>query len=116
MNFLNLYYFSIAAEELNFTKAAKRLFISQQSLSNHISRLESEFGVVLFNRTQPVTLTDAGETLYRRSQNLLDEKKQLETAMQDLRDFRKGELTIGISTSRGAVMPVSYTHLTLPTN
>ena len=31
MNFLNLYYFSIAAEELNFTKAAKRLFISQQS-------------------------------------------------------------------------------------
>ena len=104
MNFLNLYYFSIAAEELNFTKAAKRLFISQQSLSNHISRLESEFGVVLFNRTQPVTLTDAGETLYRRSQNLLDEKKQLETAMQDLRDFRKGELTIGISTSRGAVM------------
>ncbi len=32
MNFLNLYYFSIAAEELNFTKAAKRLFISQQSL------------------------------------------------------------------------------------
>lgn len=104
MNFLNLYYFSIAAEELNFTKAAKRLFISQQSLSNHISRLESEFGVVLFNRTQPVTLTDAGETLYRRSQNLLDEKKQLETAMQDLRDFRKGELTIGISTSRGAVI------------
>lgn len=33
MNFLNLYYFSIAAEELNFTKAAKRLFTSQQSLS-----------------------------------------------------------------------------------
>ena len=55
MNFLNLQYFCVAAEELSFTKAAKRLFISQQSLSSHISRLEEEFGVVLFNRTQPVT-------------------------------------------------------------
>ena len=41
MNFLNLYYFRVAAEELSFTNAAKRLFISQQSLSNHISRLEN---------------------------------------------------------------------------
>ena len=47
MNFLNLYYFRVAAEELSFTNAAKRLFISQQSLSNHISRLENEFGVIL---------------------------------------------------------------------
>ena len=34
MNFLNLYYFRVAAEELSFTNAAKRLFISQQSLSS----------------------------------------------------------------------------------
>ena len=34
INFLNLEYFLVAAEELNFTKAAKKLFISQQSLSN----------------------------------------------------------------------------------
>lgn len=104
MNFLNLYYFSVAAEELSFTKAAKRLFISQQSLSNHISRLESEFGIDLFNRTQPITLTEAGQSLYRSSQTLLYQKHQIEKNMQDLRDFRKGELTIGISTSRGAVM------------
>ena len=44
INFLNLEYFLVAAEELNFTKAAKRLYISQQSLSNHISNLEKEFG------------------------------------------------------------------------
>ena len=34
INFLNLEYFLVAAEELNFTRAAKKLFISQQSLSN----------------------------------------------------------------------------------
>ena len=42
INFLNLEYFLVAAEELNFTRAAKRLYISQQSLSNHISNLEKE--------------------------------------------------------------------------
>jgi len=104
MNFLNLYYFSVAAEELNFTKAAKRLFISQQALSSHISRLEDEFNVVLFNRTQPATLTEAGKALYSYSRTLLYQKNQIESAMQDIRDFRSGELTIGISTSRGSVM------------
>lgn len=49
INFLNLEYFLVAAEELNFTKAAKKLFISQQSLSNHISNMEKEFDVILFN-------------------------------------------------------------------
>lgn len=104
MNFLNLYYFRVAAEELSFTNAAKRLFISQQSLSNHISRLENEFGVILFNRTQPITLTEAGKTLYNSSKILLQQKEQIEKSLQDIRDFRKGELTLGISTSRGAVM------------
>mgnify|MGYP000311473999 CR=1 FL=1 len=43
INFLNLEYFLVAAEELNFTRAARKLYISQQSLSNHISNLEKEF-------------------------------------------------------------------------
>ena len=34
----------------NFTRAARKLYISQQSLSNHISNLEKEFDVILFNR------------------------------------------------------------------
>ena len=36
--------FAVAAEELNFTRAAKRLYITQQALSNHIAKLE-EYGV-----------------------------------------------------------------------
>ena len=83
MNFLNLYYFNITAEELSFTKAAKRLFITQQSLSNHISRLENEFGVTLFNRTQPMTLTEAGQSLYQSIRSLLYQKQQIEKNMQD---------------------------------
>ena len=72
INFLNLEYFLVAAEELNFTRAAKKLFISQQSLSNHISNLEKEFDVVLFNRTSPLTLTYAGHSLKARARDLLN--------------------------------------------
>lgn len=104
MNFLNLYYFCVTAQELSFTKASRRLFISQQSLSNHISKLEAEFHVVLFHRTQPISLTEAGECLYRQGEALLNQKRQTEQALQDIRDFRSGELTIGATTSRGAVM------------
>ena len=39
MNLRNLEYFLVAAEELNFTRAADRLFITQQSLSHHIQKL-----------------------------------------------------------------------------
>ena len=60
MNLLNLEYFLIAAEELNFTRAAKRLHIAQQSLSNHIAKLEDHFGTPLFDRNPPMSLTPAG--------------------------------------------------------
>ena len=42
MNFLHLKYFLMVAEEMNITRAAERLYISQQSLSNHIGNLEKE--------------------------------------------------------------------------
>ena len=73
INFLNLEYFLVAAEELNFTKAARKLYISQQSLSNHIANLEKEFDVVLFNRTSPLTLTYAGQALQSRARALLEQ-------------------------------------------
>ena len=47
INFLNLEYFLVAAEELNFTRAARKLYISQQSLSNHISNMERELNAIV---------------------------------------------------------------------
>ena len=63
MNLRSLEYFLAAAEELNFTRAAERLFITQQALSSHISKLEEYYGVRLFDRGIPMTLTDAGRAL-----------------------------------------------------
>ena len=61
MNFRNLQYFLAAAEEKNFTHAARRLYISQQSLSGHVAKLEEELGVPLFERGPELKLTYAGE-------------------------------------------------------
>lgn len=103
-NFLNLEYFLVAAEELNITRAAKKLFISQQSLSNHISNLEKEFDVVLFNRTSPLTLTYAGQALKARSRELLDLRDETYKEISDIKDFSTGQLSIGVSHTRGRVI------------
>lgn len=104
MNFLNLNYFYVCAEELNFTRAAKQLFISQQSLSNHIKKLEEEFGVQLFNRGAHITLTEAGECLYRNARDILTLYHRTESEIADIRDFRRGEITVGIAPTRGTAM------------
>ncbi|NRT72150.1 LysR family transcriptional regulator [Clostridium beijerinckii] len=101
MNFLNLEYFLTAAEELNFTKAAKKLFISQQSLSSHISKLENDLGVELFNRTVPLTLTPAGKSLVKNAVRILDLKEQSVKELADIKDFKRGDLFIGASHTRG---------------
>lgn len=101
INFLNLEYFLVASEELNFTKAAKQLYISQQSLSNHISNLEKEFGIALFNRTTPLTLTCAGRVLQKKARQMLQLREETYHEIADIKDFTKGQLNIGMSHTRG---------------
>lgn len=63
-------YFLVMAEELHFTAAARRLYVSQPALSNQIRRLEGHLGVELFHRSsRGVTLTAAGDAFlpYARS-------------------------------------------------
>lgn len=104
MNFLNLEYFLTAADDLNFTKAAKRLNISQQSLSTHIANLEKELDVSLFYRTTPLTLTYAGKAMVQRARQLLYLKDETVKEILDIKDFSTGELSIGISHTRGRIL------------
>jgi DNA-binding transcriptional LysR family regulator len=56
--------FACAAEELNFTRAAARLHLTQQALSAHVRQLEARVGARLFDRTtRRVALTPAGAAL-----------------------------------------------------
>jgi len=64
--------FVAVAEELHFTRAAARLYLTQQAVSRHIQRLEDDLGAQLFDRTsREVSLTDAGSRLLPAARGLL---------------------------------------------
>jgi DNA-binding transcriptional LysR family regulator len=67
-----LRHFVAVAEELHFTRAAARLYLTQQALSRDIRRLEEQLGVTLFTRTtRRVSLTPDGQRLLARARELL---------------------------------------------
>ena len=100
MNFTSLRYFVAVAEELNISKAAKKLFISQQSLSNHINRLESELNIRLFERNPRLSLTYAGICLMRISRQILDLERQIHTQIDDIANEQSGSLSVGLTRIR----------------
>jgi DNA-binding transcriptional LysR family regulator len=64
--------FVVVAEELNFTRAAERLFVAQQAVSRSVAALERELGVMLLNRTtHDVTLTPAGAALLESGRDVV---------------------------------------------
>lgn len=102
MNFKALEYFVATAREGSISHAAEAMYISQQAMSNHIKKLESEIGVELFERTTPLKLTYAGVEFLKNANHLLAMHKQMLREMSDIRDESKGTLFIGINHSRGA--------------
>jgi DNA-binding transcriptional LysR family regulator len=75
-----LRYFVTVHEEMSFTKAAKRLFVSQPTLSKAIKNMESELNEPLFDRESSVLrLTDVGEALLARAKIILKEFDSIST-------------------------------------
>ena len=85
-------------DELNFTRAARRLHITQQALSTQLRQLEHRLGASLFNRTtRTVALTDAGRTLLDHVPGILE---AVERALAETRETVTGErgtLTVGLA-------------------
>ena len=107
MNFLNLEYFLVVASEGNITRAAERLNVSQQALSNSIARLENELNCKLFDRKKDLTLTYAGKQFKASAEKILDIKRQTQTVLDEIGEGGRGELRIGISYTRGqAILPL----------
>ena len=83
-------------ETLNFTKAAKDLFISQSTLSKHISQTEDEVGAPLILRsTHDAELTKEGEVVRDRFSQMVGNYDALLREVAELRDGVTGSLRVG---------------------
>ena len=78
MDFALLKSFIAVAEEKSFSTAAKHLFISQQTLSKQIAKLEEELDTALFVRSRPLSLTPDGKQFFQVSKQIIQLKQQFE--------------------------------------
>jgi len=97
MTLKQLEYFMEVANNLSFSEASKKLFISQPALSRSIVSLENELGVSLFTRNrQGVSLTSAGELLAAKLPTLQNELHQLMLSVRQVKSGLIGHLNIGM--------------------
>ncbi|MGB3289532.1 MAG: LysR family transcriptional regulator [Burkholderiaceae bacterium] len=91
-----LRYFVAVAEELNFSRAAARLHVSQPPLSYAIKQLEESLGASLFTRnSRKVALTAAGRALYGEALFLLRRDADLRSLIKRIDAGLEGQLKIG---------------------
>ncbi len=100
MDLISLYYFSELAKDLHITRTANRLFISQQTLSNHIQRLEDYYGTKLLHRKPALSLTTAGEFVLGFADVVNKEQVNLKDILSDISQQERGVLRFGASNLR----------------
>ena len=100
MDYGDLFIFMAVAEELSFRKAARRLHISQPTLSRKITRLEEHYGVRFFYRDNSVvSLTAEGAAFQKIAERLLQDDKKNHDILYRIKSDRIGKLTIGLAPS-----------------
>lgn len=96
MELRHLNYFCAVAEELNFTRAAKRLHMAQPPLTRQIKQLEEEIGVSLFERNpRGVSLTGPGQFFYEHTLQILEKVDSTVAATQRIARSKRELFGIG---------------------
>ncbi|HEY0933396.1 MAG TPA: LysR family transcriptional regulator [Trebonia sp.] len=96
----DLRYFVAVAEELHFTRAAERLYLSQPALSKQIRMLERQLGAPLFERGRTgVALTPVGVALLPHARRVLAAWDEAWQAAQAAQREQRATLRVGMSTS-----------------
>lgn len=85
----------------SISRAADELRIAQPTLSKYIQKLEKNIGIELFDRsTIPIRLTTAGELYVTAGKKMIDDDRQLQKQLQEVKYNQNLELKVGISPSR----------------
>lgn len=103
VNLKQAHYIQTIAETGSITEAAKRLYISQPSLSQMLRSVEEEAGVALFERS-PFRPTFAGERYLHAARMMLNACEILNNELQEIRQGDSGRLRLGISRQRAAAL------------
>ncbi|MDO5443084.1 MAG: LysR substrate-binding domain-containing protein [Bacteroidia bacterium] len=100
MELRQLKYFVRTAQTLNFSEAARSLYVSQSTLSQQIKSLENELGTILFQRdSHSASLTQSGSMLLPLAIQTLQDADACKAQVNDLKEMLTGELNIGVTYS-----------------
>ncbi|MDL2300984.1 LysR family transcriptional regulator [Lachnospiraceae bacterium OttesenSCG-928-D06] len=118
MDFRELEYVSVIAQERNISKAAERLFVSQPALSRALLKIEEELGIALFyRRNRQYIPTHAGELYLKMAREILAIKKDFNLHIRKMRESKSGILKFGITPGRArTIIPriLPYFHKVFP--
>jgi DNA-binding transcriptional LysR family regulator len=102
MEFHQLKSFYYVASYSNFSKAAKKLMLTQPAVSQHIEALEKHFGIPLFYRgNRKVELTDAGRNFLQHAERMLLIRETVKKSMEAYKRLEYGELIVGTDSTIG---------------
>jgi len=103
MDIRALEYFITVCELRNFTAAADRLYVSQPAITKAIHKLESELGLLLFDRNQKrVVPTEEGIVFYNEARDILSRLNNALNLMNEYKNLTKGSFRIAIPPMIGA--------------
>ncbi|UCD82588.1 MAG: LysR family transcriptional regulator [Desulfobacterales bacterium] len=96
LNFNQLRIFYHAAKNLNFTAAANDLFVTQPAVTFQVKSFEEYCNLKLFKKKgRKVYLTDEGKTLYEYAEKIFKYEKEIENAIDEMRELKRGLLSLG---------------------
>ena len=99
-----LLYVKTVADTHNISKAAKKLFVAQPSLSQSLQRIEETIGTIIFIRgSEGLKLTYAGERYYQMACKILKIYDDFESEISDMNDLKTGHISFGITNHLGAI-------------
>ncbi len=96
LNLNQLRVFYHAAKNLNYTVAASELFITQPAVTFQVKSFEEYCDLKLFKKKgRRVYLTDEGKTLYEYAERIFQYEKEIENAIDEMRELKRGVLRLG---------------------
>ena len=94
--FQGMEYIYTVYQEKSFSKAARKLFISQPSLSATVKRVEEHIGYPIFDRsTKPLTLTEFGKRYISSVEQIISVEHEFSSFMNDWGGLKTGKLVLG---------------------